>query len=158
MAGLVLMSGCHGTGEIAGVAAGVLGGTATGSPAAGFAIGVAANAGVDELVNWIARARDGAEQDAIAEVAGNLAVGQTHPWRIRRVLSIGNEHGELRIAGMTTTPLTTCKDVIFSIDEGSLKAPRRDFLVTSVCWEGNRWKWALAEPSVHRWGYLQGYD
>jgi hypothetical protein len=155
LSALLLLPGCQGVGEIAGVSAGVLGGTATGSPAAGFAIGIAANAGVDELVKWFGRSRQNAEQDAMADVAGRLAVGQTYPWHIHHTIPIGNEHGELMVVGYIPNPLATCKELIFSVDEGSRKAPRRNFYTTSVCWQGNRWKWAQAEPAVQRWGYLQ---
>lgn len=155
MAVLLLLPGCKAAGEIAGVAAGMAGGTATGNPAAGFAIGVATNAGVDELVNWIGRSRQGAEQDAIAAVAGRLAVGQSYPWRIRHTIPIGNEHGELRVVGLIPNPLAPCKEIVFSVNEGGRAAPRQDFYTTAVCWNGVRWKWAQAEPAVPRWGNLQ---
>ena len=140
---------------MAGVAAGLAGGTATGSPAAGFAIGVATNAGVDELVNWIGRSRQGAEQDAIAAVAGGLAVGESRSWRIRHTIPIGNEHGELRVVRVIASPLATCKEVAFAVDEDDAAAHGRRVYVTTVCWRGDRWKWAAAEPAVQRWGYLQ---
>ncbi len=151
---LLLLPGCKAVGEIAGVAAGVAGGTATGNPAAGFAIGVVTNAGVDELVNWIDRSRQGAEQAAIAQIAGRLAIGQSHPWRIRHTIPIGNEHGTLRVVAVTATPLTTCKEVVFSVDDDDDHAPGRRF-TTAVCRQGKSWRWALAEPAVQRWGYLQ---
>lgn len=153
---LALVPGCRAIGEISGVAAGLATGTASGSPVAGFAVGVATNAGVDELVKWVGRSRQGAEQDAIAAVAGDLAVGESQPWRIRHTIPIGNEHGVLRVVRVIANPLTTCKEVVFSVDEGSPAAPReRQLFTTAVCWQGSRWKWAAAEPAVPRWGYLQ---
>jgi hypothetical protein len=153
---LALIPGCKAIGQITGVAAGLATGTATGSPAAGFAVGIATNAGVDALVKWIGRSRQGAEQDAIAAVAGSLAVGESRPWRIRHTIPIGNEHGALRVVREIANPLTACKEVVFSVDEGSPEAPRqRQLFTTAVCWQGTRWKWAAAEPAVQRWGYLQ---
>lgn len=155
LAVLAVISGCKAIGEITGVAAGLAAGTATGSPAAGFAIGIATNAGVDELVKWIGRSRQGAEQDAIAAVAGEMAVGEARPWRIRHTIPIGNEHGELRVVRVIANPLTTCKEVVFSVDEGRAAARERKLFTTAVCRQGSRWKWAAAEPAVQRWGYLQ---
>lgn len=152
---LALVPGCKAVGQIAGVAAGLATGAATSNPAAGFAVGVATNAGVDELVKWFGRSRQGAEQDEIAAIAGGLNVGESHAWRIRHTIPFGNEHGELRVARVIANPLTTCKEIIFSVDEGSARAPERQFFTTAVCWQGSRWKWAAAEPAVQRWGYLQ---
>lgn len=155
LAVLALIPGCRAIGQITGVAAGLATGTATGNPAAGFAVGIATNAGVDELVKWVGRSRQGAEQDAIAAVAGGLAVGEARPWRIRHTIPIGNEHGELRVVRVIANPLTTCKEVVFSVDEGSAPTRERQLFTTAVCWQGSRWKWAAAEPAVQRWGYLQ---
>ena len=152
---VALVPGCRAVGEVAGVAAGLASGTATGSPAVGFAAGVATNAGVDELVKWVGRSRQGAEQDAIAAVAGGLDPGQTGAWRIRHTIPIGNEHGRLQVVRVIASPLTTCKEVVFSVDDGGAGAPLGRLFTTTVCWRGDRWKWAAAEPAVPRWGYLQ---
>lgn len=152
---VALVPGCKAVGEVTGVAVGLATGTATGNPAVGFAAGVATNAGVDELVRWAGRSRQGAEQDAIAAAAGGLAVGQTAPWRIRHTVPIGNEHGRLQVVRVIASPLTTCKEIVFSVDEAGPAAPLGHLFTTTVCWRGDRWKWAAAEPAVPRWGYLQ---
>ena len=43
--------------------------------------------------------RQGAEQDAIAQAAGELPVGGEAEWKIEHTIPIGNEHGRLRVAG-----------------------------------------------------------
>jgi hypothetical protein len=152
---VALVPGCKAVGEVAGVAVGLASGTATGSPAVGFATGVATNAGVDELVKWVGRSRQGAEQDAIASVAGSLPAGQTAAWRIRHTIPVGNERGRLQVARVIASPLATCKEVVFSVDEDGPAGPLGRLYTTTICWRGDRWKWAAAEPAVPRWGYLQ---
>jgi len=53
------------------------------------------------------------------------------------------------------SPLTTCKEIVFSVDEGGPAKPLGPLYTTTLCWRGDRWKWAAAEPAVPRWGYLQ---
>jgi hypothetical protein len=53
------------------------------------------------------------------------------------------------------TPLANCREIAFSVEEGSgPKASRADY-TASICRQAARWKWASAEPAVARWGFLQ---
>ncbi len=75
----------------------------------------------------------------------------------------------------------TCKEIVFSVDPGKPgpvppasvppasvpstaaqpsptqvgAAQSRAFYTATVCLDGDRWKWASAEPAVERWGGLQ---
>jgi hypothetical protein len=151
LASVVLLAGCSSTSEIAAVISGGAAGAATGSPAVGFLVGVAVDAGANYVVRYYGRVRQGAEQDAIAEVAGALPVGTAAAWKIEHTIPIGDEHGRLRVVRAIESPLADCKEIAFSVDDGA----KRDWYTSDVCKQAAGWKWASAEPAVARWGFLQ---
>jgi hypothetical protein len=153
--GLLLVAGCSSTAQIAAVISGGAAGGATGNPAIGFAVAVAVDAGASYAVSYYGRTRQGAEQDAIAEVAGPLPVGTQAAWRIEHTIPIGNEHGRLQVVRSIDSPLAACKEIAFSVDEGQGDKLKRAWYTSDVCKQANAWKWATAEPAVERWGYLQ---
>ncbi len=150
-----LLTGCKAVPEIAGVVAGGTVGGATANPALGFAVGVATDAATNAGLSYVGRSRQGAEQDAIARAAGDLPDGAKADWKIEHTIPIGNEHGQLRVTRTIKSPLATCKEVAFSVDEGSRETPKRNWYVTAICRSVDDWKWAAAEPAVERWGFLQ---
>jgi hypothetical protein len=152
---VVLLAGCKAAPQIAAVVTGGVAGAATGSPAVGFAVGVATDAGANYAFRYISRTRQGAEQDAIARVAGDLPVGGEAAWKIEHTIPIGNEHGRLRIVRVIDSPLTVCKEVAFSVEEGEGDKVQRALFTTDICKQADIWKWASAEPAVERWGFLQ---
>jgi hypothetical protein len=152
---VLLLAGCKATPEIAGVVAGGVAGAASANPAVGFAVGVATDAAATAGLNYIGRSRQGAEQDAIAHVAGELEIGAQADWKIEHTIPIGNEHGRLRITRTIDSPLATCKEVVFSVENGTQPSARRDWYITDICKTAGDWKWAAAEPAVQRWGVLQ---
>lgn len=155
LAALVLLAGCSSTSQIVAVVSGGVVGGATGNPALGFAVGVAVDAGANYVVRYYGRSRQGAEQDAIAEVAGELPVGTEANWKIEHTIPIGDEHGQLRVVRVIDSPLTTCKEIAFSVNEGKGDKLKRDWYTSDVCKQAQHWKWATAEPAVARWGFLQ---
>ena len=146
-----LLSGCAAVSDVAGLAVGGGAGAATGNPAVGFAVGLGVRAGVEELRRYVVRSRKQGEQDAIAEAAGDAPVGGSHAWEIRHTIPIGNARGELAVVREYATPLATCREVVFSVDDGG----HPSLFTTSLCRQAARWKWAAAEPAVGRWGFLQ---
>jgi hypothetical protein len=155
VAAVVLLAGCNATVQIAAVVGGGAAGGVTGNPAVGFAVGVAIDAGATYVVRYYGRSRQGAEQDAIAQVAGDLPVGTEATWKIEHTIPIGDEHGQLRVVRAIDTPLTACKEIAFSVDEGKGDKLKRAWFISDVCKQAARWKWASAEPAVERWGFLQ---
>jgi hypothetical protein len=149
------LAGCSSAGQISAVVVGGVAGTATANPAVGFAVGVVTDAGVNWAVRYYGRERQGAEQDAIAQIAGELPVGTSADWKIEHDIPIGNEHGRLEVTRTVDNPLAPCKEVAFSVDEGDEKTPKRSWYLTDVCRSDTEWKWAAAEPAVPRWGFLQ---
>ena len=148
---LLALTSCRVVPDIAGVVAAATSGSATANPAVGIAVGIAVRAGVDEVRKYVVRKRQEGEQDAIAEAAGTAPIGQGRAWEIRHTIPIGNERGQLAAVREWTTPLTTCREILFTVvDEQD-----RDLFTTTLCRTGAGWKWAAAEPAVERWGFLQ---
>jgi hypothetical protein len=152
---IVALSGCHFIGDLAGAAAGGAAAAGSANPAVGIAVGVAVNSGIDALTSHVVRTRQRAEQDAIAAEAASLNVGDSRQWKIEHTVPIGNEHGEVRVTRVIATPLTLCKEVMFSVESGGGGTPKRRWYSTQVCQNGPEWKWSLAEPAVERWGSIQ---
>lgn len=152
---VVLLAGCKAAPQIAAVVAGGTAGAATGNPAVGFAVGVATDAGANYAFRYIALTRQGAEQDAIALVAGELPVGAEADWKIEHTIPIGDEHGRIRVVRVIDSPLAACREVAFSVDEETGDKLKRQRFVATVCKQAEIWKWASAEPAVERWGFLQ---
>jgi hypothetical protein len=149
---LLLLGGCSSIGQITGIIVGGATGGATGNPAVGFAVGVGTAALTDYATKHITKSWHQGEQDAIAATAGPLAIGTQTPWRVIHSLPIGNEHGELAVVRQIDNPLAPCKQVVFSVvDDDDPPA----WYSVDICQQGERWKWASAEPAVERWGYLQ---
>jgi len=150
LAGLSLQA-CHAIPDIAGVAAGAGAGAGSANPAVGIAVGIAVRSATRALTNYIDRKRASGEQDAIAATAGAAPIGQPHAWEIRHTIPIDNEHGNLEAVREFQTPLTTCRDIVFTVVDGDTL----DILTTTLCRQPDGWRWAAAEPAVDRWGYLQ---
>lgn len=148
---LTLLAGCTSVAQIAAVVTGGIAGASTGNPAVGFLVGVATDAGANYVVRYVGRSRQAAEQDAIAQVAGDLPVGTAASWKIEHTIPIGNEHGRLQVVRTIDSPLAACKELAFSVEDGK----QQSWFTTDICKQNETWKWAAAEPAVERWGFLQ---
>lgn len=136
-----------GAGVAAGVGSGVA--SATGSALVGAAAGIGAGVGLDVGIKYAARRIHRNVQDAVAQAAGPLGVGQSARWNVNHWLPLTRKHGTVEAARFFGAAIP-CKDVVFTIDDDD------SLYVTTVCQDkrGN-WRWALAEPTVDRWGSLQ---
>lgn len=148
---LALLGGCTVVSDVAGLVAGGGAGAATANPAIGFAVGISVRAGSEGLRRYVVRRRQQGEQDAIADAAGSAPLGEPRPWQIRHTIPVGNEHGDLAVVREYVTPLATCREVVFTVED----AGRPSLFTTSLCRQATGWKWATAEPAVDRWGSLQ---
>jgi hypothetical protein len=151
---VLLLVGCKAMPQITAAVVGGAAGGATGNPAVGFAVGVATDAAANYVVHYYGRRRQQAEQDAIAQIAGDVPLGTEANWKIEHDIPIGDEHGVLQVVREIDTPLALCRQIIFSVDEGKGAKLQRAWYSADVCHQANRWKWASAEPAVERWGYL----
>lgn len=149
------LAGCTAAGDLVAAAAGGASALATANPAVGVAVGVGVQAATDTAINYVLRKRQEAEQDAIAGTVGTMEVGQSRSWKIRHDIPIGNEHGTVQVTRLIPNPLAVCKEAVFSVIDGNLPAAPRAWYTATLCRQQKRWKWAIAEPAVERWGYLQ---
>lgn len=150
-----MQAGCSGIGGYAGAAAGIASSAVTANPAVGYGIGIGVKAGTDAALKRFFRNWQQAEQDEIATLIGRLAEGDSHPWSIRHPLPYGNEQGELRVTRVIKTPLVVCKEALFSVVEGEGEKRVDAWYTVTACPQTSQWKWAVAEPAVSRWGFLQ---
>ncbi len=155
LAAVAALSGCKAVPEIVGVLSGAVAGGASANPAVGFAVGVAADAGSDIALKYFGRRRQQAEQDAIAAVAGAIPPGERADWHISHDIPLGNEHGQLVVLGLIDTKLASCREIAFSVEDGSGPDAARADYTANICRQANGWKWASAEPATERWGNLQ---
>jgi hypothetical protein len=155
LAAMLALAGCKAVPQITGLVTGGAAGLASGSPAVGFAVGVAVDATASAGLRYVSRTWHGAEQDAIAQAAADLPEGGEASWKIEHVVPIGDENGLLRVIRVIDSPLAACKEIAFSVDEGTGDALKRMWFVTTICKQNETWKWAAAEPAVERWGNLQ---
>jgi hypothetical protein len=152
---LLLLAGCSSAGGIAGAVAGAATGTATMNPVVGYAVAIGVQAGTDSAVNYVMRARQNAEQTAIASVAGPLPPGVMTPWAIAHSIPVGDEHGEVEVTRVINTPLATCEEILFSVARHKVPRPDDPRYIATTCHQADGWRWASAEPAVARWGFLQ---
>ncbi len=148
-----VLAGCQQAAQLTGLATGGAAGAATANPFVGFAVGVCTAAAADSLYKWFGRTRAHAEQEAIAAAAAGLPEGGAAPWYVRHTIPVGNEGGEVRVTRIIATSITTCREIVFSV-AGTRPAPP-NWYATNLCQDETGWHWALAEPAVDRWGYLQ---
>ena len=148
------LAGCASVGDVTGAVAGLVSGAATANPAVGISVGVAVRAGTNEAVRAVSRSRQRNEQDAIAAVAAALEAGESAPWAVDQHVT-GDAYGEVQVLRVIDTPLATCKELLFSVASGDEESGPPAWFTTTACRQGERWKWAAAEPAVERWFNLQ---
>ncbi|MDR7947629.1 hypothetical protein [Achromobacter aegrifaciens] len=148
------LAGCQSSsiGGAAGAVVGTVSGAATANPVAGYAIGVTVQAAVDATVKYVLREWKNDQQNVMANAAGALPIGQVRQWEIRQPLSIGNERGGIQVVRDIATPLTHCREVLFTVEKDA-PAPAYSSMICQQ--PGGQWKWAAAEPAVARWNGLQ---
>lgn len=131
----------------AGIASGVT--SATGSALVGTAAGLGAGIGLDAVFKYAERRIHRNAQDAVAIAAGPLDVGQAARWNVDAWLPLTDRHGTVEIARRYGRAIP-CEDIVFTVDDDD------NFYVTTICADKKgTWRWALAEPTVDRWGLLQ---
>lgn len=151
----LVLPGCRSISGVAGGVAGAASGTASANAGVGVAVGIGVKAVVDEAINATLRHWSREEQDSIALQVGAMAPGERRHWEVRHVLPYGNKQGQVTVVRAFDTPLAPCKEAVFSVLDDAAAAPPGEHFVVTVCQGGEGWKWAVAEPSVLRWGALQ---
>ena len=152
------LSACSTVGGLAGTVAGIASGSFTSNPAIGIAVSVSVKAATDAGIKNLLRSLQQDEQDEIAALAGAMAEGEVRPWQVRQKIPYGNNQGDMQVTRSIVTPLASCKEVMFTVDDGKAapvsNGTARGWFAAHVCLQENGWKWANAEPAVERWGTL----
>lgn len=152
------LSACSTVGGLAGTVAGIASGSFTSNPAIGIAVSVSVKAATDAGIKNLLRSLQQDEQDEIAALAGMMQQGEVRPWQVRHKIPYGNNQGDMQIIRSIVTPLASCKEVMFTVDDAKAAAvsdgTARTWFAAHVCLQENGWKWANAEPAVERWGAL----
>jgi hypothetical protein len=129
--------------------AGVAAGLASINPFIRLMVGIATSVGIDEGLKYGARRIQENVQDAIAEAAGPLNIGQSATWQVAETLPMTERAGTVEVVRLFGETIP-CKDVTFTVQE------LEDLFVATICRNGDRpWRWATAEPTVHRWDGIQ---
>ncbi len=163
LAVLMPLAGCgsvltESTSDAAGLAGAGIAGAVSKDATVGAGIGLGVQSLARFGLRYAERAVHRAEQDSIATAAGALPDGGAGVWSVSHDIPIeSDQHGELVVTRMFAarpggTGGFACKEIVFSVDHGTAKAASRGFYTATVCLDGDRWKWAAAEPAVERWG------
>jgi hypothetical protein len=142
----------------AGVAGAAVAAKVTNNAAVATGIGLGVLAAAKAGVQYSERVVHRNTQDSIAQAAGPLDVGGVAPWSITHSFPIeDDEHGRVTVSRTISSGPLDCKEIVFSVDHDATKdaAASSAFYVAAVCRDGDKWKWASAEPATERWGALQ---
>jgi hypothetical protein len=150
----VLLTGCAAVSDITGAVAGFAAGALTANPAVGIGVGIVVRAGTAETLGRIARVRRDAEHQAIVAAIADAPAGERRTWSLDRTVA-GDAHGEARVVRLIETPIAVCKEVAFTVTRGDDAVASGEWFTTIACFDGQNWRWAIAEPAVDRWANLQ---
>ena len=148
------LAGCSTLGGFAGAAAAFATSIGTANPIVGISVGIGVKAATDEGVKYVSRRKQHEIQNAVVAAARDIGPGETARYEHPHLIGSGVDRGEVRVVRLIDTPLTTCKELLFSVEHDG-KHPHVDWFSTTACRNGEAWEWAAAEPAVERWGNLQ---
>ena len=146
----------EGSATAAGVAGTAVAATVTKNAAVSAGIGLGVLAAAQAGVKAVERNYHGSQQDHIAEIAGQLAIGQVAPWQSEHMIQLeSDEAGKVTVSRVISATDLTCKEIVFSVDHVKDAATLSSFYVATICKDSVKWRWATAEPATARWGSLQ---
>ncbi|MDO9710040.1 hypothetical protein [Paracraurococcus lichenis] len=154
---LLALPGCQAvltetTSTLAGITGASIASGVGADPAVTTGIGLGVQALGRAGLQYAERRTHRAEQDRIAAAAGPLPVGGTAAWKTNHTIPVEpNERGQVAVSRLISTGPLECKEIVFSIEDREAKS----FFLAAICRDGERWKWASAEPATERWGSLQ---
>lgn len=162
VAALFLLSGCgsflaEGTSAGAGIAGTAIADSMTDNAALATGIGLGVQAVAKAGLQYAQRNTREEEQDAIAQAAASLQVGEVGEWAVIHSLPIeADAQGKVTVSRLIGGIGLACKELVFSVV--AMKAPPEAphaYYVTTICEDQGKWRWASAEPATARWGSLQ---
>lgn len=155
------LAGCgslltEGTATGAGIAGAGVASAVTQNATAGAAIGLGVAAGANAGLLFVERDVHSTTQDSIAAAAGPLDEGKVARWSVSHTIPIElPQHGEVAVSRVIDGPDFRCKEIVFSVENGGGAQLKRSFFTAYICRDGEKWRWATAEPATARWGALQ---
>ena len=149
------LPGCRSISGAAGGLAGAASGTASANPAVGVAVGLGVKAAVNAVISAALRRWSDEEQGSIALQVGAMAPGERRRWEVRHAVPYDDKQGQVTVVRAFETPLASCKEAVFTVSAADNGSAVAEHFVATVCQGSDGWKWAVAEPSVLRWGALQ---
>lgn len=158
---LVASGGCssflqQGAGAVAGVGGAAVAASVTSDAAVATGIGVGVQSLAQAGVQRAQRVVHTALQDRIAAVAGGLAVGEVGSWEMVHPIPVEPaSRGEVTVSRTVGAAALSCREIVFSVENRPRAENSKGFYVAMICRDGDRWKWASAEPATERWGSLQ---
>lgn len=160
---LLTLSGCtslvsEGTGAAAGVAGVAIADQLTDNAALATGIGFGVQAAAKAGLQYAQRRTRGEEQDAIADAASRLGVGDVATWQVDHALPLEPDaEGKVTVSRLIGGMGLNCKEIVFSTVDKKAENPEAEqaFFVSTICEDGAVWRWASAEPATARWGSLQ---
>lgn len=139
----------------AGIAGAGIASALTKNATVGAAIGLGVAAGANAGLLFVERNVHNKTQDSIAAAAGPLPEGKVAAWSVTHVIPIElAQSGEVAVSREINGPDFDCKEIIFSVDP-TKPSQERTFFTAYICRDGEKWRWATAEPATARWGALQ---
>ncbi|MBK4738787.1 hypothetical protein [Noviherbaspirillum pedocola] len=157
----VSLCGCssflqQGTGAAAGVSGAAIAASVTSDAAVATGIGVGVQSLAQAGVQQAQRVVHTEEQNQIAAIAGKLAPGQVAAWQVSHTVPIEpSSRGQVAVSRVVGAQSLDCREIVFSVDPAPKSKQDKGFFVAMICRDGERWKWASAEPATERWGALQ---
>lgn len=146
----------QGAGAVAGVGGAAVAASVTSDAAVATGIGVGVQSLAQAGVQRAQRAVHTTLQDRIATVAGGLSMGEVGKWEVVHPVPIEPaSRGEVTVSRTIGARALDCREIVFSVENGPRTESSRGFYVAMICRDGERWKWASAEPATERWGSLQ---
>ena len=158
-----LLSGCssmlsESSSAAAGIAGVAIADSITDNAAVATGIGLGVQAATRAGVQYMQRTTRAEEQDAIALAASTLQVGDVAEWQVSHKIPIEEDaYGQVTVSRLMGGAGLQCKEVVFSVVSVEADDPEREqaFYVSTICQDGEVWRWANAEPATSRWGSLQ---
>jgi hypothetical protein len=146
----------EGSATVAGVAGTAVASNVTKNAAVASGIGLGVLAAAQAGVKTVERNYHGDRQDKIAEIAGELTIGQVAPWQSIHLIQLEpDEAGRVTVSRIISATDLTCKEIVFSVDQAKGTTAPNSFYVATICKDSTKWRWATAEPATARWGSLQ---
>ncbi|APT57345.1 MAG: hypothetical protein DI532_05150 [Azospirillum brasilense] len=146
----------EGTADVAGIGGAALATAVTDNGAVATGIGFGVRAVAQAGLQYAFRKAQHSEQQAIADAAGPVPLGQVADWKVVHDTAIlPDQHGKVTVVREIGGQDLRCREIIFSVEEQAKQGVKQEFFTAAICRNKEGWSWASAEPATERWGALQ---